>query len=93
MGSLGHRSAVAEILGVKISGFLAWWMWRTIYLMKLPGWGRRLKVATSWTLDLLLPAELVQLKLAGSRGIARSTSSPGRRSSTRATSATASTSS
>jgi NADH:ubiquinone reductase (H+-translocating) len=71
MGALGHRSAVAEIMGVPVSGFLAWWLWRTIYLMKLPGWGRRLKVAVSWTLDLLLPAELVQLKLDQSVGISR----------------------
>jgi NADH:ubiquinone reductase (H+-translocating) len=77
MGSLGHRSAVAEILGVKVSGFIAWWIWRTIYLMKLPGWGRRLKVASAWTLDVLLPADLVQLKLAGSRGIAREHFEPG----------------
>ena len=69
MGALGHHSAVAQIMGVNISGFLAWWMWRTIYLMKLPGWGRRLKVASSWTLDFLLPAELVELKLTGSMGI------------------------
>lgn len=77
MGALGHRSAVAEIMGVKISGFLAWWMWRTIYLMKLPGWGRRLKVGSSWTLDLLLPAELIELKLSGSMGIAREHFEPG----------------
>ncbi len=77
MGALGHRSAVAEVFGVNISGFLAWWLWRTIYLMKLPGWGRRLKVAVSWTLDLFLPAELVQLKLGGSRGISREHFEPG----------------
>jgi NADH dehydrogenase len=77
MGSLGHRSAVAEVFGIKVSGFLAWWMWRTIYLMKLPGWGRRLKVATSWTLDVLLPPELVQLKLGGTRGIHREHFEPG----------------
>ncbi|HXG64630.1 MAG TPA: NAD(P)/FAD-dependent oxidoreductase, partial [Blastocatellia bacterium] len=77
MGALGHRSAVAQIMGFKISGFLAWWLWRTIYLMKLPGWGRRLKVATSWTLDLLLPAELVQLKLAGSSGLTQEHFEPG----------------
>ena len=71
MGSLGHHSAVAEILGVKLSGFIAWWVWRTIYLMKMPGWGRRLKVATSWTLDLVLPPELVELKFAGSQGISQ----------------------
>jgi NADH dehydrogenase len=77
MGALGHRSAVAEVFGVNISGFLAWWMWRTIYLMKLPGWGRRLKVATSWTLDLLLPAELVQLTLSTSAGLTREHFEPG----------------
>ncbi|HKQ05444.1 MAG TPA: FAD-dependent oxidoreductase [Blastocatellia bacterium] len=77
MGALGHRSAVAQIFGIKISGFLAWWIWRTIYLMKLPGWGRRLKVASSWTLDLLLPAELVQLKLNTSMGITQEHFEPG----------------
>ena len=77
MGALGHHSAVAQILGVNISGFIAWWMWRTIYLMKLPGWGRRLKVASSWTLDLLLPAELVELKLTGSMGITQEHFEPG----------------
>ncbi|HEX6624722.1 MAG TPA: FAD-dependent oxidoreductase, partial [Pyrinomonadaceae bacterium] len=77
LGALGHRSAVAEIMGVPVSGFLAWWLWRTIYLMKLPGWGRRLKVASSWTLDLLLPAEIVQLKLHNSAGITREHFEPG----------------
>ncbi|PYM95932.1 MAG: hypothetical protein DME04_03460 [Candidatus Rokuibacteriota bacterium] len=62
MGSLGHRSAVAEVFGLKISGFLAWWLWRTVYLMKLPGLDRKIRVATDWTLDLLLPPDLVQLK-------------------------------
>jgi NADH:quinone reductase (non-electrogenic) len=77
MGALGHRSAVAEILGVKLSGFVAWWVWRTIYLMKMPGWGRRLKVASSWTLDLVLPPDLVELKFAGSRGIGQEHYEPG----------------
>jgi len=62
MGALGHRSAVAEILGFRVSGFLAWWLWRTIYLMKLPGFDRKLRVATDWTLDLILPPDIVQLK-------------------------------
>ena len=77
MGSLGHRSAVAEIFGFQVSGFLAWWLWRTVYLMKLPGWGHRMKVATSWTYDLFLPRELVQLKLQGTRGIHREHFEPG----------------
>ncbi|HEU4388768.1 MAG TPA: FAD-dependent oxidoreductase [Blastocatellia bacterium] len=77
LGALGHRSAVAQVLGINISGFVAWFMWRTIYLMKLPGWGRRIKVATSWTLDLFLPAELVQLKLTNSVGITHEHFEPG----------------
>jgi NADH dehydrogenase len=77
MGSLGRRSAVAQVFGVKLSGFLAWWVWRTVYLMKLPGWGRRLKVAVSWTLELVLPPETVQLRLAGSRGLTREHYEPG----------------
>src|SRR5262249_62006606 len=61
MGSLGHRSAVAEVFGFKLSGFLAWWLWRTVYLMKLPGLDRKIRVAVDWTLDLLLPVGHVQL--------------------------------
>ncbi len=78
MGALGHRSAIAELPGgIKVSGFLAWWIWRSIYLVKLPGWGRRLRVASAWTLDLLLPAELVQLKLGGSLGVTQEHFEPG----------------
>jgi NADH dehydrogenase len=62
MGSLGHHSAVAEVFGVKLSGFLAWWLWRTIYLLKLPGLDRKIRVAADWTLDLFLPPDIVQLK-------------------------------
>jgi NADH dehydrogenase len=77
MGSLGHHSAVAEILGVKLSGFAAWWVWRTIYLMKMPGWGRRIKVASSWTLDLFLPPELVELRFGRSQGLTKEHFEPG----------------
>ncbi len=62
MGALGHHSAVAEVFGVKLSGFIAWWLWRTIYLMKLPGLDRKIRVAADWTLDLFLPPDIVQLK-------------------------------
>lgn len=71
MGALGHHSAVAEVFGVKLSGFLAWWLWRSIYLMKLPGLDRKLRVAVDWTLDLILPPDIVQLKTERSAGIRR----------------------
>ena len=77
MGALGRRSAVAEILGFKVSGFLAWWLWRTIYLMKLPGLDRKLRVATDWTLDLVLPPDIVQLKTERALGVRREYFEPG----------------
>lgn len=77
MGSLGHRSAVAEVFGIKISGLLAWFMWRTIYLFKMPGVGRRVKVAAAWALDLVLSPDIVELRFGESRGMSQSHFEPG----------------
>src|ERR1700758_5023291 len=63
LASLGRRSAVAEVFGVKLSGFIAWLLWRAIYLMKLTGLDRKLRVSTDWFLDLLLPPAIVQLNI------------------------------
>jgi NADH dehydrogenase len=63
LASLGQRSAVAELCGVRLSGFLAWFAWRTVYLSKLPGWVRRLRVALDWTLDLFFPRDITQLQV------------------------------
>ena len=71
LAGLGHRSAVAEILGVKISGVMAWFLWRAIYLSKMPGLDRQIRVATAWFLDFFLPADIVQLKTDRGAGIAR----------------------
>lgn len=70
MGSVGHHSAVAEIFGrFKISGFLAWLMWRTVYWWKLPGIVRKIRVGVAWALDLVIPADSVQLRLTTSAGV------------------------
>jgi hypothetical protein len=62
LAGLGRRSAVAEIFGLKFPGFMAWWLWRTIYLMKLPGVERKLRVAIDWTLDLFFARDIVYLR-------------------------------
>jgi NADH dehydrogenase len=62
LAGLGRHSAVAEIFGMRFSGFLAWWLWRTIYLMKLPGFERKVRVALDWTLDLFFPRDIVYLR-------------------------------
>ena len=63
LASLGQRSAVAEVFGFHLSGFIAWFMWRGIYLSKLPGFVRRLRVALDWTLDLFFPRDITQLQV------------------------------
>lgn len=62
LASLGRRRGVAKILGIRFSGFIAWWLWRTIYLSKLPRLEKKLRVALDWTLDLLFPKDLVQFQ-------------------------------
>ncbi len=56
--ALGHRTAVAEVRGWKFSGFLAWFMWRTVYLSKLPGFEKKVRVALDWTLDVFFPRDI-----------------------------------
>ncbi|MFN8574134.1 MAG: FAD-dependent oxidoreductase [Gemmatimonadaceae bacterium] len=60
--AIGRHHAVASILGLNLSGILAWFIWRTVYLLKLPSWSRRVKVGSDWAWDLLFPRDLVSLK-------------------------------
>lgn len=62
LASIGHRSAVAEIFGMKFSGLIAWFMWRTIYLMKLPGLEKKLRVMIDWTLDLFFSRDITLMR-------------------------------
>ena len=45
-------------MGLRFSGFLAWWMWRTIYLLKLPRLDRKIRIVLDWTLDLFFPRDI-----------------------------------
>lgn len=70
--SLGHRNAVVEAPGgIKLSGFLAWWMWRTYYLGRLPGLSRKMRVAFDWSLDLVFGRDITQLPLSRGQRIGR----------------------
>jgi hypothetical protein len=61
---------VAEIMGVHFSGIIAWWMWRAIYLSKLPGLQKKIRVALDWTLDLIFSKDIVQVRILPSLSIA-----------------------
>jgi NADH dehydrogenase len=60
LAAIGRRTGVANVLGFKFSGFIAWWLWRTIYLAKLPRFEKKVRVALDWTLDILFAKDLVQ---------------------------------
>lgn len=69
--AIGGHNAVAEIRGMLFSGFVAWFMWRTIYLMKLPSLAQKLKVGIEWFCDLIFPRDLVYVKTDTSRAVSR----------------------
>jgi NADH:ubiquinone reductase (H+-translocating) len=56
----GYHTACAEIRGLKFSGLFAWLLWRGIYLSKLPGLERKVRVLIDWTLELFFPRDIVQ---------------------------------
>jgi NADH:ubiquinone reductase (H+-translocating) len=60
LASIGRRTGVARVFGVNFSGFPAWWLWRTIYLLKLPRIEKKVRVAMDWTLDLFFSRDFVQ---------------------------------
>jgi NADH:ubiquinone reductase (H+-translocating) len=63
MAALGGRKAVAQLPGNHvITGFIAWFFWRTYYLLRLPGLDRKLRVAFDWTLELLFPRDTAELR-------------------------------
>jgi len=57
--ALGHRTAVAQVRGLKFSGFFAWFLWRTVYLSKLPGLEKKVRVALDWGIDFFFPRDIV----------------------------------
>ena len=69
MAALGGRKAVAQLPGnIVITGFIAWFFWRTYYLLRLPGLDRKLRVAFDWTLELLFPRDTAELRFGEREG-------------------------
>ena len=60
LAAIGKRTGVARVAGVNFSGFFAWWLWRTVYLSKLPRLEKKIRVAIDWTLDLVFSKDFVQ---------------------------------
>jgi NADH dehydrogenase len=69
MASLGARRGVAQLPGgFVLTGFIAWFLWRSYYLARLPGLDRQVRVAFDWTIGLIFPRDIAELRLYTERG-------------------------
>jgi NADH dehydrogenase len=62
LASLGMSKAVAEVYGVKLSGTLAWLLWRGFYLSFLPGFASKVRVLVNWLMNLMMPPNIVLIQ-------------------------------
>jgi NADH dehydrogenase len=68
MASLGARSGVVGLPnGSVLTGLLAWFLWRTYYLLRLPGFDRQVRVALDWALGLIFPRDIAELRVYSQR--------------------------
>ena len=61
LAAIGHHTGVAMVFRMKFSGFIAWWLWRSVYLLKLPRLAKKLQVVIAWTLDLFFGRDITQI--------------------------------
>jgi len=80
LAAIGRRTGVANIFGINFSGFFAWWLWRTVYLSKLPRFEKKVRVALDWTLDLWFAKDFACIRaesaVAGSRATVNASGGP-----------------
>jgi NADH dehydrogenase len=63
MAVVGRHCGIAQIFGFKIAGFLAWALWRWVYLMKLPGLRCKVHVGIDWLLEVIFPRDITKIEL------------------------------
>jgi NADH dehydrogenase len=67
MAAFGHTRAAADVRGLELRGFIAWWMRRTYYLFQMPRWDTRVRIAVDWTVSLFFRPSLTKVDLAPER--------------------------
>lgn len=65
MAALGEFHGVGRVYKFRIYGFVAWWVWRTYYLLQMPRWPRRIRIMIDWTIALFFSNDIVELDLFG----------------------------
>lgn len=67
LSSIGHNKAVAEVFGVRLSGFIAWLLWRGFYLLKIPTLARKVRLYFEWNWEMFFPPDIVYLRFSRTR--------------------------
>jgi NADH dehydrogenase len=65
LASLGDFQGVGRVMKLKVRGFVAWWVWRSYYLMQMPRFERKLRIMLDWTVAVLFHNDIVKLDLFG----------------------------
>ena len=65
LASLGNFQGVGRVMKIKVRGFLAWWVWRSYYLMQMPRFERKLRIVLDWTVALFFRHDIAKLDLFG----------------------------
>jgi NADH dehydrogenase len=63
LAALGHYKGVGKVKGIKIRGFIGWWVWRTYYLFQMPRWSRRIRIMFDWTIAMIFKNDIVELNV------------------------------
>ena len=63
LAAIGNHKGVGLVFGFRVSGFLAWFLWRGVYLGKMPSLARKIQIAFDWAWQLFFPRDIVQLSL------------------------------
>ena len=60
---IGKRTGIASFFGINIAGFLAFLMWRNLYLSKIRSSDKKFRVWLDWTLELFFKRDISRLKI------------------------------
>lgn len=62
MATIGKKVGVAKIFGFKFKGLIAWFLWRSFYLSKLPMLKKKLRVLGDWSMELVFHSDISMIK-------------------------------
>jgi NADH dehydrogenase len=67
VATLGRYKGIADVFGLRLRGFVGWFVTRTYHLFQLPLVSRKLRVIADWTVALFFRRDIAELSMLGSR--------------------------